>query len=354
MTIIDYMEISFIKGLGSHRIKQIYDTFGCVSKVLQEPELLIDTFGYGIYTAVKNRPQNLRKEAEEEYKKAVKCKAQIITLKDSRYPFMLREIPDPPPYIYVKGFLPEGDFISVVGSRKFSGYGEIVTKKIVGALVENNITIVSGLATGIDAIAHSKSIENGGLTVAVLGNGIDLIFPYENRKLYNQIIDNGAIISELPIGTKASRFTFPRRNRIIAGLSHATITTEAGEKSGALITAGFANDYGRTVFTVPTNINNRYGKGNNRLLKEGAVPLTEPEDIFEHLPYLLKTEKSKKTVNHLTEMEKQVLNLITVSLPIDVLAEKTGIDISSLMVILFEMEIKELIRIKDGIVHKGV
>ncbi|WP_456384229.1 DNA-processing protein DprA [Persephonella sp.] len=354
MTIIDYIEISFIKGLGNRRIKQIYETFGCVSEVLKEPELLVDSFGYSIYRTVKNRPESLRLKAEEEYRKAEKTGAEIITLGDSRYPQLLKEIPDPPPYIYVKGYLPEGDFISVVGSRKFSGYGEEVTRKLVDTLVENGIVVVSGLATGIDSIAHSMCVEKGGLTVAVLGNGIDLIFPPENRRLYSRILDSGAVISEFPVGTVASRFTFPKRNRIIAGLSTATVVTEAGEKSGALITAGLANDYGRTVFTVPTNINNPYGKGNNILLKEGAVPLTRPEDIFEHLPYLLKRNEESNTASSLTQLEKQILGLINEAVPIDILAEKTGMGISDLTVVLFEMEMKELIRIKDGMVYRGI
>jgi len=353
LSIIDYIEISFIKGIGNRKIKQIYETFGTISLPLKEPEILKENFGENLYKLIKNRSGNLRKKAEEEYKKAESIGAYIVTLEDDKYPSLLKEIPDPPPYLYIKGQFPvKGECLSVVGSRKFSGYGKVITGKVVDTLVENQITVVSGLASGIDSIAHFRCLERGGFTVAVLGNGIDLIFPYENRKLYSLIEEKGCLISEFPIGTKANRFTFPQRNRIIAGLSYGTIITEAGKRSGALITARYSNDYGRVVFSIPTNINNPYGEGSNLLLKEGAIPLIDPVDIFEHLPYLKGKSQINNPSQHLTSTEKNIMNLLSTPISLDLLAEKTEISINELLIILFNMEMKGLIYTQNGIVYR--
>ncbi|NPA57854.1 MAG: DNA-protecting protein DprA [Aquificae bacterium] len=351
--IIDHIEFSLIKGVGSRRIKQIYEVFGDLGVPLENPELLVDTFGEGLYLAVKNRPSDLRKRAEEEYRKARQVGAEVVVLGDGRYPSLLKEIPDPPPYLYVKGKLPRRfSSLSVVGSRKFSGYGENITKKVVDLLVENGITVVSGLASGIDSIAHSRCVEKGGFTVAVLGSGIDQVFPPENRKLYRLIEENGCILSEFPVGTKASRYTFPQRNRVIAGLSYGTVITEAGEKSGALITARYSNEYGRVVFSVPTNINNPYGRGSNLLLKEGAVPLVSPEDIFEHLPYLKGKGKREERITELDGVQERIISLLNAPIHVDLLAEKVGMPVSELTVVLFQMEMEELLSVKDGIVYR--
>ncbi|WP_297454843.1 DNA-processing protein DprA [Persephonella sp.] len=346
MSIIDYIEFSFIKGIGNRSIKRIYEEFGNLSLPLSNPEVLIEKFGKSVYLTIKNRPLELREKAEKEYELALKKGFSLVSLADEKYPQLLKEIPDPPVYIYYKGKLPDDKSISIVGSRKFSSYGKTITTKFVEKLVNDGVCIISGLAAGIDSIAHSVTLENGGNTVAVLGNGIDQIFPYENKKLYEKILENGCLISEFPIGTKASKYTFPIRNRIIAGLSYGTIVTEAGEKSGALITAKYANEYGRIVFSVPTNITNPYGKGNNLLIKEGAIPLTEIEDIYEHIPYFNKNNFVENI--QLSEEEKKILNVMTEPIHIDTVVEKTGIPYGKLINLIFEMELKDLVSNVDG------
>ncbi|WP_457639395.1 DNA-processing protein DprA [Persephonella sp.] len=353
MSIIDYIELSFIKGLGPRRIKQIYESVGSIKQVLEEPEILLDSFGENLYRIIKNRPADLRKKAEEEYQKAVKAGAQVISLENKNYPELLKEIPDPPPVLYIKGVLSaQQQFVSVVGSRKFSHYGKNVAEKITEELVNNGLTTVSGLATGIDSIVHKATISSGGKTVAVLGNGIDMVFPQENRRLYEEVEENGALITEFPVGTKASKYTFPVRNRIIAGMSYATVVVEAGEKSGALITARIANEYGRTVIAVPTNITNTYGKGCNLLIKEGALPLTQIDDLFEWLPYLKKESVQERKIDELSQIEKQILETAHQPVHIDLLAEMLSLSIQEITVILFEMELKELISVNDGMVMK--
>ncbi|WP_457625125.1 DNA-processing protein DprA [Persephonella sp.] len=352
MTIIDYMEISFIKGIGKTTIKQIYEEFTDLNTVLKNPELLKEKFGEKVYRLIKDRDPSLRKRAEEECRKADSLGIKIISLQDREYPLQLKEIPDPPPFLYLSSQIPDIPLISVVGSRKHTSYGKSVTKEIVKNLIENGIGVVSGLASGIDRIAHETALENGGFTVAVLGGGIDRIFPYENKDTYRKIKEKGSLISEFLIGQKPTKYTFPVRNRIIAGLSSGVIVIEASERSGALITARLANEYGRVVFSVPSNINNPYGKGCNLLLKDGAVPLTGIEDIFENIPYLRKKSASKEI--NLSEIEESILKYIDQPVHIDILSEKTGINTDEILILLFEMEIKGLLTVENGIVTRSI
>ncbi|NPA13483.1 MAG: DNA-protecting protein DprA [Aquificae bacterium] len=353
MSIIDYIEISFIKGLGNRLIKQIYEEIGDISQALIDPYTL-ERFGEKVVNLIKNRPSELRGKAEQEYKRAKALGVDIITLDDERYPQLLKEIPDPPPYLYVKGVLKDTDrLVSVVGSRRHSRYGEEITKKVASFLASNGIGVVSGMAEGIDGIAHKQTLQEGGYTIAVLGSGIDQIFPYSNRKLYHRIVESGCVISEFPIGTKPSKYTFPVRNRIIAGLSVATVVVEAGEKSGALITANLSNDYGRVVFTVPSNITNPYAKGSNGLLKDGAIPLLQVEDIVENIPYLSSVKSVSTSPVSLSDTEEKILLSLDQPKHIDMVAEAVGLDVDSLMVIVFEMEMKGLVSLKDGVLSRA-
>ena len=353
MSIIDYMEISFIKGIGNRLIKKLIDKYGSVEVVLKNPEVLKEDFGDKLYDLVKNREKNLRKKAEEEVKKAEKLGFKIVCLEDNDYPDALKEIPDPPAYIYLSGSFPKDiQLVSVVGSRKHTVYGKSITKNLVRSLVENGIGVVSGLASGIDRIAHETALENNGFTIAVLGGGIDQVFPYENKDIYRSIRDKGLLLSEFSMGHKPSKFTFPIRNRIIAGLSLATIVIEASEKSGSLITARYANEYGRIVFSVPSNITNPHGKGTNNLIKEGAVPITDIQDIYETVPYLKKNNVSPE--HKLSSIESVILELSSSPVHIDMLSEKSGIKVDDLMLILFDMEIKGIISIDNGMVLRNI
>ena len=353
MSIIDYIEISFTKGIGNKLVKKLFENYGSISYILENPEKIKDDFGEKLYYLIKDRDKNLRKKAEEEVKKAEDLGFKILCIEDDEYPDILKEIPDPPAYIYLSGDFPENiQFISVVGSRKHTVYGKSVTKNIVRSLVKNGIGVVSGLASGIDRIAHETALENNGFTIAVLGGGIDRIFPYENKDIYKKIRDKGLLLSEFPIGHKPSKFTFPIRNRIIAGLSLATVVIEASEKSGSLITASYANEYGRIVFSVPSNITNPYGKGTNNLIKEGAVPLTDIQDIYETIPYL---KKNKADLEYKPgKIESIILKLSSSPIHIDLLSEKSGIKVDDLLLILFDMEMKGIISIDNSMVLRNL
>lgn len=214
-------------------------------------------------------------------------KISCLILTDKNYPKLLKEVYDPPFCLFVRGKLAPDDFnLAVVGTRKYSTYGKQVTEKLVGELSNQGVTIVSGLAFGIDIIAHTTTLQNHGKTIAVLGSGINRhhIYPGEHKNIAEQIVENnGALISEYPPGTLPNKFTFPRRNRIIAGMSLGTLVIEAAEKSGALITAEYAMESGREVFAIPQNITSPTSKGTNNLLKNGAKLVTSSEDILEGL-----------------------------------------------------------------------
>ncbi len=206
----------------------------------------------------------------------------LITLADQRYPLWLKEIPSPPPLLYVRGDPAVLSTVSlaVVGTRQPTPYGLAVTRALLEPAVRAGITIVSGLALGIDGQAHRVAVEHSAPTVAVLGCGVDLIYPWEHRLLAERLLDNGAIISEFPLGAKPERHHFPQRNRIISGLAKAVLLVEAGEKSGALITAKFAVDQNRDVLVVPGPITSPQSLGPLNWLKLGATPVTSAEDIL--------------------------------------------------------------------------
>src|SRR4030042_4926047 len=207
-----------------------------------------------------------------------------ITLQDKNYPAILKEISDPPQELYIKGEIINQDkvAVAVVGTRMGSQYGKQIAFDIVGKLAKLGITIVSGLARGIDTFAHQSALENGGRTIAVLGSRLDKnsFFPPQNYSLSEKIAQNGAVISEYPIGTPGTQFTFPPRNRIISGLSLGVIVIEAPEQRGALITAGLALEQNREVFAIPGNIYEKNSRGTNQLIKMGAKLVIDIEDFF--------------------------------------------------------------------------
>ena len=207
---------------------------------------------------------------------------RIIKKEDKAYPELLRNIKDPPKELYCIGDirLLAGKKLAVVGSRKCSEYGRTTAMRIGETAARNNVTVVSGMAKGIDRFAHLGALKAGGKTIAVLGCGVNICYPKENRELYERIASQGLLISELPPDTPPAPYTFPQRNRIISGLSEAVTVVEAGTGSGALITAESAASQGRDVFAVPGNINSQYSLGTNKLLTDGATPIAVIDDIF--------------------------------------------------------------------------
>ncbi len=224
---------------------------------------------------------------DEELARLTKLGVKVLPITSDHYPKLLKEIYAPPPVLLIRGEfpVPADDFaVAVVGSRVNTPYGRQATIELTRELAQTGATIVSGLALGADSLAHQTALDVGGRTVAVLGNGIDEIYPAQNRKLAEEILrKGGAIISEYPIGTEPSQYNFPQRNRIIAGLSRGVLVTEGREKSGSLITAQLANEFGREVFAVPGNIFSETSAGPNRLIQSGAKPVLSANDILESL-----------------------------------------------------------------------
>jgi len=210
---------------------------------------------------------------------------RILTIDDPAYPAQLRQIKDPPKALYYAGDLTllGTRLVAVVGSRKFTAYGRRVAAKIAGRLAACGVTVVSGMAVGIDGIGHRSALDAGGKTIAVLGNGLDVMYPAANRELKKDILRDGLLLSEYPPGMKGTKYTFPQRNRIISGLSEATVVVEAGLNSGSLITAALAAEQGRTVYGVPGNIDAVTSLGTNMLIRDGAQPLIAVDDLLADL-----------------------------------------------------------------------
>lgn len=290
------------------------------------------------------------KFAFNEIERADRSGISILTIKDDNYPKLLRTIKDPPLVIYVKGSpeVLDRPSVSIVGSRKCTEYGKSVSFSISYELSKSGICIVSGLAYGIDSEAHRGALEAGGQTVAILGCGVNVVYPLSNRKLYERIIDQGAVISEFPLDIKPKQFHFPFRNRLISGISLASIVVEAEEQSGSLITANYALEQGREVFAVPGNISSKYSKGTNKLIRDGAIPLLSSEDVFS-VKGLESLRKEEKLFDEFTEEESVMLEILENSkLTLDEIQNKTGLDTPDLLKILTLLEFKGYVRRDAG------
>jgi DNA processing protein len=290
------------------------------------------------------------RSAEKELTAAERANIQIIPLDDDEYPQLLKTIPDPPLVLYVRGrLLKEEITVALVGSRKATPYGLNASHSLARDLAAAGITVVSGLARGIDAGAHNATMEAGGRTVAVLGSGVDVIYPSEHKMLANKIAQNGAVVSEFPLGTAPNRDHFPVRNRIISGLSRLVIVVEASDKSGSLITARMAAEQGREVMAVPGTIFNEQSRGCNSLIKDGAALVRNAEDVIAELPQqiaerLLAREEISRE-DHLTEIEKNIIGLLSFDQPshVDQIAQRSGIKSQELLGTLVNLELKNYI-----------
>ncbi|MBU0528359.1 DNA-processing protein DprA [bacterium] len=279
-------------------------------------------------------------------KETISYGISIITLWDKEYPQLLKKIYDPPVILFTIGkpLEKKEDAVAIVGTRSATQYGKRITKKLATELSSQNIVIVSGLARGIDTVAHTATVQNKQRTIAVLGSGLDIIYPSENRKLAESILENGTIVSEFPIGTKPEASNFPKRNRIISGLCHATIVVEAGNKSGAILTALNAVDQNRELFAVPGRIDDKQSLGCIRLIRNGAIPVQNGEQVIDNIKNQLYHPISpvqQKILLDLTNEEQNVLKYLSNDpIHIDLLSEKSGIGVTSLLGILLSLELK--------------
>jgi DNA processing protein len=283
---------------------------------------------------------------------------RVYTWEDADYPAYLNEIEHPPPVLYVKGTLLQDDSwaVAIVGTRRISAYGRQVTDEIASGLAHGGVTVVSGLARGVDAVAHQAVLKAGGRTIAVLGSGIDRVYPPEHRRLAEQITGCGALVSDYPLGTPPEGPNFPPRNRIISGLSRAVVVIEAGESSGSLITAAFAAEQGREVFAVPGSIYAPMSRGANLLIQQGARLVLKPQDILAvlHLGKSFEQQQARAALPA-DATEAQLFALLGMEpMHIDEIRASTELPIEKVSAALVMMELKGLVRQVGGMRYVAV
>jgi len=342
-------------GIGTVLCKNLIERFGSPERVFAaDEESLHAVPGMTQRTIAALRSAVPSSDAERELELLERRHISIITFADPAYPALLRHIYDPPPFLYVRGSMPaaESCMVAIVGSRNASSYGRRVTDQLSRELAAQGVTIVSGMARGVDAYAHQAALSAGGTTVAVLGCGVDVVYPPENRKLYEAIGDSGAVVSEYPLGTEPSSYHFPARNRIISGMSRGVLVVEAGPHSGSLITARLALEQGRDVFAIPGSIYTYMSKGTNSLLRSGAKLVETAQDILEEvLPQNVapKTAVLAERTSDLGPEQQTIFGLLSEEpVHIDVLAERSRMQAGRLAALLVELELKGLIEELPG------
>ncbi|MGF1503544.1 MAG: DNA-protecting protein DprA [Chloroflexi bacterium] len=283
-----WVGFSYVKGIGPTRVRQLLAYFGSLEEAWHAGRDALQEAGLdkrALKSLLETRP---RLNTAGELARLDKLGIAVLTWEDEDYPPLLAElraIDHAPPVIYMRGTLTQRDqwALAVVGTRRISAYGRQVTRTLVGDIARGGVTVISGMAKGIDAEAHQAALEAGARTIAVLPCGMDTIYPPEHRGLATQIVQQGAVLTQFPLGTKPEAGNFPPRNRTLSGLARGVLVIEAGHKSGALITANHALEQGREVFAVPGNITMRNSDGTNRLIRDGAHPVTEAHDVLEVL-----------------------------------------------------------------------
>jgi len=347
-----WVGFNIVRGIGPVRLRALLDYFGDVERAWRAPAEALRNAGLDS-RSLKNLLQvRSKRNLDRELERIEAAGARALTWESDHYPHLLREIYDSPPVLYIKGTLTEEDSwaIAVIGTRRASVYGREVTRQLTQALARSGLTIVSGLARGIDSEAHRAALEAGGRTIAVLGCGIDRVYPPENRKLAQQIIAHGALVSDYPLGTPPEGRNFPARNRIISGLSLGVLVTDAGTRSGALITTGYAAEQGRDVFAVPGNILTRGSVGTNALIQDGAKVVLKPEDILEELNLTMVVEQSEaRQVLPADETEAALLaHLSAEPVHVDELQQQLELPIAQVTSTLALMELKGMVRQAGG------
>jgi DNA processing protein len=348
-----------IPGLGNSVIKNLVEKFGGPRAVFEAGLAeLMDVEGIRKETARRIVNRELASDPEEELRRVEKCNARIITYLDPSYPALLKEIPYPPIVVYIKGKnLPiNHTFIAVVGSRIPTHYGVKAAENIGMGLAMRRVGVVSGLAKGIDSAAHRGCMRGKGFTIAVMGTGIDVVYPATNKRLFEQVVESGAVISEFPLGTPPEAKNFPIRNRIISGLSRGVAVVEATRKSGSLITASFALDQGREVFAVPGSIDSFKSTGTHFLIKQGAKLIENADDILSEFGFVSECAQESDLFKGafgappaMDESEEKVYEIISdYPMHIDEIVRLGGMDAGEVLSILMRMELNGVVKQLPG------
>lgn len=343
-----WLGFSLLPGIGGGRIRQLLSHFPTLADAWSAPEAELKRSGLSDKIAANIVESRREVDLDAEMARLEQFKAWLLRLDDPRYPETLRHVDDAPPLLYVRGTLEEADAraLAVVGTRKATKHGRDVTYELCRRLAENGLTIVSGLAHGIDTAAHNGALDGGGRTIAVLGNGVDKAYPQENRDLARRIVSSGAVISEFPIGTPPHGKNFPRRNRIISGLSLGVLVAEAPIASGAIITAELALEQGREVFALPGSITNKMAAGTNRLIQDGAKLVMDERDILDELNIRHEKRQTRahtEQVAPANDKESAVLALLGAEpIHIDEIIRMSGLSVAEVTSTLTVLELKGL------------
>jgi DNA processing protein len=354
----EYVELRYwigfnlVKGIGPAKVRRLLDHFGDLEAAWSAaPEELrasgLDRRALESLIAVRAGV-----DLDLILRRVEQLGLQVLTWDSPDYPRNLLSIAQSPPVLYVKGTLTPADewAVAMVGTRHASAYGREVARELAAQLAASGVTVVSGLARGIDGVAHQAALDAGGRTIAVLGSGLDELYPPEHRQLAEAVVHSGALVSDYPPGTKPESVNFPPRNRIISGLSKGAVIVEAGESSGALITADFAAEQGRDVFAVPGSILLRSCRGTNKLIQQGAKPVLEAADILEELNLALVVEHTEaRAALPADETEQRLLACLSAEpVHVDELRAQMGLPISQITGTLALMELKGLVRQVGG------
>lgn len=344
--------LRFIKGIGNSTFLALLNRFGTAESVLEADAIELKAAGLRENLVANILKRRYKIDPEKELEKVISSGVRVILYDDPEYPALLKEIDYPPVFLYALGKkIPKDQFfMSVVGARSATQYGIRVSRDFSYRLAAMGIGIVSGMARGIDTHAHLGALKAGGYTVAVLGTGIDIIYPKENKEVFQNIKENGTIITEFSFGTPPEAKNFPARNRIISGMSKGVLVVEATKRSGSLITAYFALTQGREVFAVPGSIESVRSRGTHFLIKQGAKLVEEVEDILEEfgIEPSFKTDQKKQDFKLDSREEKIYKCLSEYPVHIDEIIKNTGIDPAEVLSSLLKMEIKGLVRQMPG------
>ncbi|GIL12131.1 MAG: DNA processing protein DprA [Chloroflexota bacterium] len=345
-----WLGFSLVPEIGPKRLSHLLNRFGDLALAWTASETRLCEAGLDRLPVENLLRVRRQLDLDAEMAKIEKVGARLLTLADDDYPALLKKIPDAPTVLYVRGQLVPADdhALSIVGTRRATSYGRDAAYHFAKQLAAQGITIISGLAHGVDSAAHRGALDGGGRTLAVLGCGIDRIYPADNQKLADDILRHGAIISEFPVGTPPDGRNFPRRNRIISGLALGVLVVEAPEKSGALITTTTAAEQGREVFAVPGNIFNPMSGGTNRLIQDGAKLVMAVEDILEELNITHQNAQASTITERIVpanDTEKSLLQLLGADpIHVDDLTRLCGLPVSIVNSTLTILELKGLAR----------
>jgi DNA processing protein len=347
-----WVGFNIVPGIGPARFQALLDQFGDLEAAWKAPAHDLGRTGLDRRSIENLLETRNRISLDDEMAKIERAGVQVLTWQDDAYPPQLRHIHSPPPVLYVKGALrPEDEWaVAMVGTRRATVYGKEATRTLASDLAHNGVTIVSGLARGIDAQAHRSALEAGGRTIAVLGSGVDIVYPPEHKNLAQAIVERGALVTEYALGTPPEGSNFPPRNRIISGLSLGVIIVEAGARSGALITADFAGEQGREVFAVPGNVFQKGSQGTNKLIQQGAKLVLSVGDVLEELNLTMINQQAEvRAVIPENETESLLLKHISSEpIHVDEIGRQSGLSIVQVTSTLALMELKGMVRQVGG------